>query len=144
MFFLLYGETNSAKAKFEHRAEIRATAVNISWVTVNCFLFDVIVFAMLPTHGIWREIVSLLDVMWPWCSQWMGVLYREKRQLYNKYVCYIARLSLNKMSTVIGWFLVTCPWSNSNVSQPEYNCAVVACTPPLFQSLFLLYKSLNI
>ena len=32
--------------------------------------------------------------------------------------CYIARLSLNKMSIVIGWFLVTCPWSNSNVSWP--------------------------
>ena len=31
--------------------------------------------------------------------------------------CYLARLSLNKMSTVIGWFLVKCPWSNSNVSR---------------------------
>ena len=41
----------------------RATAANISLVTVNCFPFDVIVFAMLPAHGIWREIVSLLDVM---------------------------------------------------------------------------------
>ena len=41
----------------------RATAVNISQVTVNCFPFDVIVFAMLPVHGIWRETVSLLDVM---------------------------------------------------------------------------------
>ena len=41
----------------------RATAVNISRVTVNCFPFDVIVFAMLPAHGIWRETVSLLDVM---------------------------------------------------------------------------------
>ena len=40
-----------------------ATAVNISWVTVNCFPFDVIVFAMLPAHGIWQETVSLLDVM---------------------------------------------------------------------------------
>ena len=50
----------------------RATAVNISWVTVNCFPFDVIVFTMLPAHGIWRETVSLLDVMWPWSSQWMG------------------------------------------------------------------------
>ena len=30
---------------------------------------------------------------------------------------YRARLSLNKMSTVIGWFLVMCPWSNSNVSR---------------------------
>ena len=28
----------------------RATAVNISRVTVNCFPFDVIVFAMLPAH----------------------------------------------------------------------------------------------
>ena len=41
----------------------RATAVNISRVTVNCFPFDVIVFAMLPAHGTWRETVSLLDVM---------------------------------------------------------------------------------
>ena len=40
----------------------RATAVNISRVTVNCFPFDVIVFAMLPAHDIWRETVSLLDV----------------------------------------------------------------------------------
>ena len=52
----------------------RARAVNISWVTVNCFPFDVIVFAMLPAHGIWRETVPLLDVMWPWTSQWMGAL----------------------------------------------------------------------
>ena len=41
----------------------RATAVNISRLTVNCFPFDVTVFAMLPAHGIWRETVSLLDVM---------------------------------------------------------------------------------
>ena len=27
----------------------------------------------------------------------------------NKYHCYIPRLSLNKTSTVIGWFLVMCP-----------------------------------
>ena len=52
----------------------RAKAVNISRVTVNCFPLDVIVFPMLPTHGIWRETVSLLDVMWPWTSQWMGAL----------------------------------------------------------------------
>ena len=52
----------------------RATAVNISQVTVNCFPFDVIVLAMLPAYGIWRETVSLLDVMWPWNSQWMGAL----------------------------------------------------------------------
>ena len=40
----------------------RATAVNISRVTVNCFPFEVIVFAMLPADSIWRETVSLLDV----------------------------------------------------------------------------------
>ena len=43
-------------------------------LTVNCFPFDVMVFAMLPAHGIWRETVSLLDVIWPWTSQWMGAL----------------------------------------------------------------------
>ena len=39
----------------------RATAVNISRVTVNYFPFDV----MLPAHGIWRETVSFLDALWP-------------------------------------------------------------------------------
>ena len=43
----------------------------------------------------------------------------------NNNCCYIPRLSLSKMSIVIGWFLVTCPWSNSNV----FNCAVVARVP---------------
>ena len=38
------------------------------------FPFDDIVFAMLPAHGIWRETVSLLDVMWPWTSQWVGAV----------------------------------------------------------------------
>ena len=46
----------------------RATAVNNSRVSVDCFLFDVIVFAMLPAHGIWRETVSLLDVMQGSCD----------------------------------------------------------------------------
>ena len=41
----------------------RETAVNISRLTVNCFPFDVIDFAMLPAHDIWRETVLLLDVM---------------------------------------------------------------------------------
>ena len=35
----------------------------------------------------------------------------------NNY-CYIPRLSLSKTSIVIGWFLLTCPWSNSNVPIP--------------------------
>ena len=43
----------------------------------------------------------------------------------NNLYCYIPRLSHNKTSTVIGWFLVTCSWSNTNVSRPGYNSAVV-------------------
>ena len=31
--------------------------------TVNCFLIDVIAFAMLHARGIWWETVSLIDVM---------------------------------------------------------------------------------
>ena len=62
---LLYSKTKQKQnlktaLKFQRS---RATAVNISLVTVNCFPFDVIVFVMLPAHGIWRETVSLLDVM---------------------------------------------------------------------------------
>ena len=40
----------------------RVTTMNISRVTVNCFPLDVIVFAMLPVHGIWWETVSLLPM----------------------------------------------------------------------------------
>ena len=74
---LLYSKANkSNRLKTNNRVfdKWRATAVNISRVTVNCFPFDVIVFAMLPAHGIWRETVSLLDVMWQWTGQWMGAL----------------------------------------------------------------------
>ena len=56
------------------------------------------------------------------------------------HVCYMASPSLNKMSTVTGWFLVTCPWSNSNVSRPGYNCTVVARTPSLFVFAIWLFK----
>ena len=38
-------------------------------------------------------------------------------------------ISLNKTSIVVGWFLVTHPWSNSNVSRPGNNCVVVARSP---------------
>ena len=63
--------------------------------------------------------------------------------------CYIARLSLNKVNTVIGWFLVTCPWSNSNVSRPGYNCAVLARTPSsslclCYMKVYIYNKTLNI
>ena len=62
---LLYSKTKQKQnlktvLRFQQSCE---TAVNILQVTVNCFPFDVIVFAMLPAHGIWRETVSLLDVM---------------------------------------------------------------------------------
>ena len=62
---LLYSKTKqkqNLKTALKFRRS-RGTAVYISWVTVNCFPFDVTVFAMLPAHGIWRETVSLLDVM---------------------------------------------------------------------------------
>ena len=73
---LLHSKTKQKQnLKTAHRFQpSRATAVNISRVTVNCFPFDVIVFALLPAHGIWRETVSLLDVMWTWTSQWMSTL----------------------------------------------------------------------
>ena len=63
---LLYSKTNGAKWWKTNNHFIdkgSATAVNIWRVTVNCFPFDVIVFTMLPAHGIWRETVLLLDVM---------------------------------------------------------------------------------
>ena len=62
---LLYSKTiesNRWKTNNHDIDKRRATAVNISRVTVNCFLFDVIVVAMLPAHGIWREMVLLCDV----------------------------------------------------------------------------------
>ena len=69
---LLFSKIKKKALRFlQHQATFnctlwsRAAAVNIFRVTVNCFPFDVKVFAMLPAHGIWRETVSLLDVMWP-------------------------------------------------------------------------------
>ena len=51
--YLLYSKTKQKQnlktaLRFQRS---RATAVSISRVTMNCFLFDVIVFAMLPPHG---------------------------------------------------------------------------------------------
>ena len=46
--------------------------VNISRVTVNCFPFDVIVFATLPAHDVWWETVSCdhgLANEWLHCSR---------------------------------------------------------------------------
>ena len=53
---------------------------------------------------------------------------------------HIPRLSLNKTSTVIGWFLVTCPWSNTNVSRPGYNSAVVALSVVCLFVLLWLFR----
>ena len=41
----------------------RGQQFTVDRVTVNCFPFHVIAFTILPAHGIWRETVSLLDVM---------------------------------------------------------------------------------
>ena len=60
---LLYSKTKQKQnLKTAQRFQpSRATVVNISRVTVNCFLFDVIVFAMLPARGIWWETVELAN-----------------------------------------------------------------------------------
>ena len=55
---------------------------------------------------------------------------------FDNSCCYIPWFSVNKTRTVTGWFLVTYPWSNSNVSRPEYNCEVVARAPE-FNSTWL-------
>ena len=52
------------------------------------------------------------------CFGWKLATYRDNT------LQYIPRLSLNKTSTVIDWFLVTCTWSNSNLSRPGYSFAV--------------------
>ena len=42
--------------------------------------------------------------------------------------CYIPRLSISKTGVVIGWFLVTCPWSNLNVKGTSFyrNCGAAS------------------
>ena len=64
----------------------------------------------------------------------------------NKLFCYIARLSLNKMSTVIGWFLVTFPCSNIIQMYPDRD--TIAQLLQARRSLLLLHdclrESLNI
>ena len=67
---LLYWKTKQRKflkPRWDSSDNIRPPLITckISRVTVNCFPFDVIVFATLPAHGIWWETGSLLDVMWP-------------------------------------------------------------------------------
>ena len=57
---LLYSKTSGSKWWKTNNHFIDkgiAAALNVWRVTVNCFPFDIIVFAMLPTHGIWQETV---------------------------------------------------------------------------------------
>ena len=86
---------------------------------------------------------SVLKVLyWPYCwrvcallhcpcnaARWSGVLpllHCKKMVEVDIINCYIPRLSFNKTSTVIGWFLVTWSWSNYTVSRPGHNGAIVA------------------
>ena len=50
---------------------------------------------------------------------------------------YIPRLSLNKTSNVIVWFLVTCPWSNSNVPSSLFD-HMIACLFTEFGQLIIM------
>ena len=59
----------------------------------------------------------------------LEVWHSRMRLCYNKY-CHIPRLSLNKTSTVTGWFLVMCFWSNLNVSRTGHNRAVCFASNP--------------
>ena len=95
---LLYSKT---KANFEKCDEISATTsgyfwsravkVNILRITVNCFPFDVIVFAKLPAHGIWLETVSLLDVT---RDHELANEWTRECQLYNKQELLSTRTSI--------------------------------------------------
>ena len=63
----MYGKANGSNRWKTNNHVIdkwRATAVNISRATGDCFLFDVIVFAMLPAHGNLVPRVPLLCLPW--------------------------------------------------------------------------------
>ena len=108
---LLYSKTNKSKfwkTRWDSSNKIRPPAITCKKqskaVIVICFPLDVIVFVMLPTHGIWRETVSLLDVMWPWTSQ------HEKCQLYNNVECYCQANAKSFIFSkfLFGWWWLMC------------------------------------
>ena len=106
----------------------RATAVNISRVTVNYFPFYIIVFAVVAACGIWRWTVSLSDVMWPWTSHWMGEPWREKRQLYKKFCC----ISLiHNYSAQFNWIKEKHGQSTSKFNKNK--CCMICTTTKLMQ-----------
>ena len=80
----------------------RATAVNISGATVNFFSFDVIVFAMLPAHGIWRETVSLLGPIYTVRLWRMGQVYDRPTTwlgtIYTRTKFSLTKLNLQKFA----------------------------------------------
>ena len=82
-----------------------------------------------------------------WLRKWSVHSFCDLLGSQNEKYCYIPRLSPNKTSTGIGWFLVTCPWSNSNVSRPRYHrgvaCASNTTVVCLFSPHDCLRESLN-
>ena len=70
------------------------------------------------SHYPWRENCSILNTK--------GKENRPITDLHEHNYCYIPRLSLSKMGTAIGWFLVTWPWLKSNVSRSWY---IRQCSP---------------
>ena len=82
---LLYSKANGSNRWKKNSYVIdkwRATAVNISWVmSVNCFLFDITVFAMLLMAFGGKQFQCYnVYVMGQWTSQWIGA--REKNTSY--------------------------------------------------------------
>ena len=64
---LLYGKTKQKQILKKTRCD-SSDNIRPPLITSNSgqhFAFDVFFFAMLPAHGIWRETVSLLDVIQP-------------------------------------------------------------------------------
>ena len=59
-----------------------------------------------------------------------------------EWLCFIARLSLKKMSSVIGWFLVMC--AGEIQMYPDWDTIAQLLPTCIFVCLFLLYESLNI
>ena len=98
----------------------------MSWLRMRCKLFlfklELNLDPRVDTRACDRQQTKIWSSLFPFPILW-GVPFNEEVN-WNCHI--ILRLSLNKTSMVAGWFLVTCFWSNSNVYQPVYNCAVVA------------------
>ena len=80
---------------FEARNSLNLFGGYQSTLVGNSALFpsDIIDFAMLLAHRLWRETVSLLDVMWPWSNQWECSLFGKNFQLHKTKICGYALFS---------------------------------------------------